>query len=730
MRNVFFSYFTLAAVILGGSVSPARAQDAFYTFTSATDGISWPASPTGMLNYDSFWADDTLGGYNRFDNYTENNVFFDSQYQAAGNSSLIDGDAMWGNPIDNYGYASIDVDFGDDWDTMADTVAFDIALAMAGQDAPDYISIDFYDNFENYASGTFSLNEVFNAGGAFGGFNGYAGHVSVSAANLIGYDGPLAGITGMSINFSDIVTTGGTSEFAIDNFEVNGDVVDPGLDPENSEVVLSTSGIATNMVRNTYDFSFGYIDVENIGSGGTTYSMTLDPSSDPEFVVDTPATNQTIAGGVTITNGSDNIATISTTTLSGDYQASATLTNDLNPLDPDDQVTYDITIFDPPSTTDDSGATVQVDVDPVIYIENAAAGPHAGARRASVEVTNRSFPADGFSVDGLNIGDRSDAGETETATVMFDRYGRINGTYTGYFAVSVKMADPNRPYLNGAAPLPDITWSLAYDLGTISSDSASVSVSDPLGPSVVGVNDAATAATILDGQSNANQTVSMALTSDPGSNADLAGTPVDLMFSGGSAQDPYVLQFTYLDGNIPGGVSESDLKVLFYDTLAGEWAAAVDGNSGGSATFYNGSYNSYLMFVGGGVLDAGDLGVFGVDTFNNKAWAIIDHASIFAVGVLSSGSLPGDLNGDGFVGLDDLDIILSNWNQTVPPGNPLADVSGPGGTPDGYVGLDDLDVVLSNWNNGTPPSHLSNIPEPTTFALIGSGALLLLRRTH
>ena len=58
----------------------------------------------------------------------------------------------------------------------------------------------------------------------------------------------------------------------------------------------------------------------------------------------------------------------------------------------------------------------------------------------------------------------------------------------------------------------------------------------------------------------------------------------------------------------------------------------------------------------------------------------------------------GDLNGNGFVGLDDLDLILNNWNLNVPPGNASADVSGPGGVPDGFIGLDDLDVLLGNWN--------------------------------
>ncbi len=86
-------------------------------------------------------------------------------------------------------------------------------------------------------------------------------------------------------------------------------------------------------------------------------------------------------------------------------------------------------------------------------------------------------------------------------------------------------------------------------------------------------------------------------------------------------------------------------------------------------------------------------------------------------------ALVGDLDGDGFVGINDLNIVLGNWNQNVPPANPLADPSG-----DGFVGIDDLNTVLGNWNNGSPPSEASaNIPEPSIaitgllLTLIGVG---------
>jgi Spherulation-specific family 4 len=91
---------------------------------------------------------------------------------------------------------------------------------------------------------------------------------------------------------------------------------------------------------------------------------------------------------------------------------------------------------------------------------------------------------------------------------------------------------------------------------------------------------------------------------------------------------------------------------------------------------------------------------------------------------LVNGPLAGDLDGDGFVGIADLNVVLGAWNQAVTPGDPLAgDPSG-----DGFVGIEDLNLVLGNWNAGTPPPGASNIPEPTAVVMMGLGGLAILRR--
>ncbi len=87
----------------------------------------------------------------------------------------------------------------------------------------------------------------------------------------------------------------------------------------------------------------------------------------------------------------------------------------------------------------------------------------------------------------------------------------------------------------------------------------------------------------------------------------------------------------------------------------------------------------------------------------------------------------GDLNGDGFVGIDDLNIVLGSWNQSVTPADPLAgDLTG-----DGFVGIDDLSAVLAHWNTGSPPppSGSASIPEPGTLSLLLIAAVGGLART-
>ncbi|MEZ6190532.1 MAG: GH25 family lysozyme [Phycisphaerales bacterium] len=87
----------------------------------------------------------------------------------------------------------------------------------------------------------------------------------------------------------------------------------------------------------------------------------------------------------------------------------------------------------------------------------------------------------------------------------------------------------------------------------------------------------------------------------------------------------------------------------------------------------------------------------------------------------------GDLNGDGFVGINDLNIVLGNWNQNVTAGSwLLGDPSG-----DGYVGIEDLNAVLGNWNAGTPPvAEAAAASQDESLALAGGTQILGIDVSH
>jgi hypothetical protein len=106
---------------------------------------------------------------------------------------------------------------------------------------------------------------------------------------------------------------------------------------------------------------------------------------------------------------------------------------------------------------------------------------------------------------------------------------------------------------------------------------------------------------------------------------------------------------------------------------------------------------------------------------------IVEDGALYAFQIVDSPPIAGDLNGDGFVGEADLDILQSFWGQYVMTG------SLPHGDPsiDGFVGGDDLDIVRAHWGEGTMPVTTS-VPEPGLTMLLTAGmlGLWLIRRTH
>ena len=177
------------------------------------------------------------------------------------------------------------------------------------------------------------------------------------------------------------------------------------------------------------------------------------------------------------------------------------------------------------------------------------------------------------------------------------------------------------------------------------------------------------------------------------------------------------------------------------DTVNGTLTGYVDGTNTGETTnpwglsFTPGNMNTTSQILLGAGTTAGTSTLIDDFAVFDEALTAQQIQDIYNDGLNHVGldaflpqDLPGDLNGDGYVGLDDLQPILDYWNQNVPPADPIADISGPDGVPDGYIGLDDLQPVLDNWNAGTPPTPSAAVPEPATGGLLLAGLALLQRR--
>ncbi len=84
----------------------------------------------------------------------------------------------------------------------------------------------------------------------------------------------------------------------------------------------------------------------------------------------------------------------------------------------------------------------------------------------------------------------------------------------------------------------------------------------------------------------------------------------------------------------------------------------------------------------------------------------------------------GDLNRDGIVGLDDLHLVLINWNTWVVDGYDQGDVNS-----NGFIGLDDLDLILAYWTSSTEPPQMV-IPEPGTLLFTTVICSIAMMRRH
>ena len=171
----------------------------------------------------------------------------------------------------------------------------------------------------------------------------------------------------------------------------------------------------------------------------------------------------------------------------------------------------------------------------------------------------------------------------------------------------------------------------------------------------------------------------------------------------------------------------------FQQAAADEWyyVAAVFENDGANTTIntyvanltagdetlthqtltQTGIFGAGMQYLGVGAFATGTGGLqeaFGgtldeVALYNQAVDQATFQAHLDALYEPGDSTLEGDLDGDGFVGSSDLDIVRGAWGESV-TGAAAGDPSG-----DGIVGSADLDIIRANWGR---TGSATAIPEP------------------
>ncbi len=176
---------------------------------------------------------------------------------------------------------------------------------------------------------------------------------------------------------------------------------------------------------------------------------------------------------------------------------------------------------------------------------------------------------------------------------------------------------------------------------------------------------------------------------------DGLGVPLNSLNPAVRVFDPNGVGVAFNDNGSGDG---KNALLTFTATAGGVYTVEVTAPSG---------TGEYLLEIDRAALLLGDVtgdGFVGIEDLN---LVLGNWNQTVAIGDLAQG----DASGDGFIGIEDLNAVLGNWNATLAPPVVVGDVTG-----DGFVGIEDLNLVLSNWNTDGSADTRS---DPTGDGFVG-----------
>ncbi len=610
-----------------------------YLADFSNDGFAWPSD---VPNWDGVYLPGSVWLTN---NRFEGDLFIGSGYSGFDDSSLFNAPgnaALWGHTLNG----DISLNFtGSDYGSTA-YVAFDFGWYNTFDNAASWLSVDAWDDDYNWlGSLTVDLNNYFLTDNSF---SGVAGRVELDAGTL-GWGN--IGSLDIHVN-SPFGNSDGT--FIIDNVRY-GSSAPPTPDPDNDSQLKFTFndgtvdllyGIGAAVLQGTWNGAYTFADeVTNTGSDATSYTLTY--TGDVSAPADRSVIHVPIGGNETLPVGSM-VAVANTNQPSGTYEGTLTLHNDVNPNDPGSSLIVTYQIYAPAIASANNDQVIEPSGLNEISVSNADVEAHEGALRATWQITGQTLTGSGFYIaDGnLNINDLILPGETNTATVGFDPFGKVAGEHVGTYEIQMIMTAAHFPGypegqtlgLNGRPFEPEtIIWQLRQLVTKTTFQELTVEAGSNLGQAGIGIANETTAMTLLDGTSSSTQNIYAQFVSDPNlDTSKLLGSAVELTIE--NLQDYYVLQLTYRDADLPNNFNELDLKLIVFDEISHQWVHAIllnsDGGEGGF--FFEGSYLDYLASID---YTVPTLGAYGVDADLNHVWAVLDHNSVFGIEVPEPASI-------------------------------------------------------------------------------------------